>query len=149
MRSGVVVTALASLALLAGCGGDGGDGTKQTGGGAESRPEPEVTLAELRACLVRKRVPIVGRGQLSGKGVDEKIPMLIVGKGDLTTATSLLVFPTAEAAKSFLADPPPAGNLVDPVGRTGNVVKARSSSATGSPAPIQDEAAIDSCIDRR
>jgi hypothetical protein len=148
MRFSTVATLVASAAIAAGCGGD--DSSEGNGSGAtESEPKEEIQIseAELRECLKKEGTPDFGGGGLSGKGVEGKIPLVIVGT-NLQTATNLLVFPDADAAQSFVDDPPPAASFITVIGRTGNIVRAQASQPTGDPAapPAKVEAAIDTCL---
>ena len=136
-------TALATLAgvaaIAAGCGGNAKPGK----GSPKVKAEPQIGVNELRACLTRAKVPVVGKGGLSGKGISGRIPLISIG-ASLDKSTDLLVFNSVDAAKQFMAHPPPAASLVKPIARTGNVVKARSS-PSGAPSTSED-AAIDRCL---
>lgn len=113
-----------------------------------AKSEPQISLNELRACLERARVPIGGKGQLSGKGIRGEIPLIVIGT-DLQRATNLLVLESADAAKRFIKDPPPAASFITVISRKGNVIKARASQPAGAPSPglpPKVDAAIDGCL---
>ena len=145
MRVGVRIAALATLAgvaaIAAGCGGGTKHGSTNTS--STVKPEPQISLTQLRACLTRAKVPLAGSGGFSGKGVSGRIPLISVG-ASLDKSTDLLVFPSVSAATQFMAHPPPAASLVEPIARTGNVVKARSS--TGGAPSTSENTAIDRCL---
>jgi hypothetical protein len=150
MRIQTIAAFAVSVAVAAGCGGDDGDGGDEKGAATTApKSEPQFTAKELRACLEREGAQVAGGGGLSGQGIQGRIPLIAVGSGGLESATNLLVFPSPDAARSFVEDPPPAASFVTVVSRTGNVVKARSEQQSGEPPPSRDEAAIDRCLAKR